>query len=82
MSVAMHRLAAPALLALALGACASNAPAPVEVGHPAHSNTAAAPPATLTILQSYRDFGASPAAGQGQQSPQTPATEKHDAHEH
>jgi hypothetical protein len=79
MSVAMHRHAALALLCLTLAACAGSPPAALEAGHPAHSDTIAAPPAALTILQSYRDFGrpetrAAPAPAAKE--------EKHDGHEH
>ena len=82
MSVVMHRHAALALLASTLAACASAPPAPMEVGHPAHSNTVAAPPATLTILQTYHDFGkASPKAVPAEPAA-APAQEKSDAHEH
>jgi hypothetical protein len=82
MYVAMHPHAALALLSLALTACASSPPAPVEAGHPAHPNTVAAPPAALTTLEAYRDFGrADPGAVPAQ--PASPSEEEqHDAHEH
>jgi hypothetical protein len=80
MRFAIHRHAALVLLPILAAACSSSPPAPVEAGHPAHANTAAAPPAALTTLQSYRDYGR-PAPG-----PAVPAdadtTEKRDAHEH
>lgn len=71
------RVAAP-LLALALGACAGTPPAPLPAGHPALPDTAAASAPPLTVLQSYHDFGAAPAAPE----PATPRTERHDAHKH
>lgn len=82
MSVAMLRHAAPALLSLALTACAGAPPAPVEAGHPIHPSTVPAPPVALTTLQSYRDFGrAEPGTAP---KPRAPAAEEetHDAHEH
>ncbi len=57
MSVAMHWQAALALLPLTLAACVSPPPPPVEAGHPAHPDTPAATAASVTTLQTYRDFG-------------------------
>jgi hypothetical protein len=79
MSFAMHRHAALALLPVLLAACASAPPAPPGASHPAHPDTASAPPAKLTILQSYRDFGAQGGAAPAQHAP---PKENHDAQEH
>jgi hypothetical protein len=80
MSIAIHWHAALALLPLTLVACASPQPAPVEVGHPAHADTVAAPSPALTILQSYHDFGT--ADMHDHAAPAPPEKEKSDAHEH
>ena len=83
MSIAMHRHAALALLSLTLAASASPQPAAAEVGHPPQADTGAPPPATLTILQTYHDFGkADPSTAPAPATPQNPDSEKPDAHEH
>lgn len=79
MSFAMHRHAALALLPVLLAACASAPPAPPGAIHPAHPDAASAPPAKLTILQSYRDFGTQGGAAPPQDAP---PKESDDAHEH
>ena len=89
MSVNSLRHAA-ALSALALAGCAGTPPAPLETGHPARPDTAAASPVSLGTLSSYRDFGVQPAGssrgdggGDHQHADPTPAAkESDDGHEH
>lgn len=93
MSVDLFRRAVAALLPLALTACASAPPPPLESGHPARPDTAVARPVALETLKSYRDFGAQPASPNAEDggddgardhnAAPPPATEEsHDAQKH
>ena len=81
---------ATALVAVCFAACASPSPPALVVGHPAHTQSTAAPLPKLQTLSSYRDFGAQAvlprASADGNAKPAAPAVppaEEHpDAHKH